>query len=115
MDANSSTNQYESYAAGQTIFVQGQPGDKMYVVKEGDVDLTINGKPIMTVTKGGLFGEMALIDPNTRSATATAQTDCVLIAIDEHQFKKLIQTTPKFALEVMKVMAQRLRHMDTEV
>ena len=115
MESVSSSAQYEQFAAGQTIFTQGQPGDKMYVVKEGDVELLINGKPIMTVTKGGLFGEMALIDPDTRSATAIAQTDCVLIAIDEPQFKKLIQTTPKFALEVMKVMAQRLRHMDTEV
>jgi CRP/FNR family cyclic AMP-dependent transcriptional regulator len=55
---------------------------------------------------------MALMDSNVRSATATAASHCVLVPIDIHSFKSLIQSTPDFALHVMSVLAQRLRHVN---
>jgi CRP/FNR family cyclic AMP-dependent transcriptional regulator len=67
---------FEAFSAGQHIFTVGQPGDVMYVVKEGEVDIVINGKVVDTVGPGGLLGEMALIDKRPRSATAIAKTDC---------------------------------------
>jgi CRP-like cAMP-binding protein len=62
--------------------------------------------------KGGIFGEMSLIDDKPRSATARARTDCELVPIDEGRFLELVHQKPGFALEVMKVMAERLRSMD---
>ncbi len=105
---------FEAYAAGQPIFTAGQPGDTMYVVKEGEVEVVINGKVIDTVGPGGILGEMALIDKRPRSATAIAKTDCKLVSVNEQRFQRLVQQTPHFALQVMKVMAQRLRQMDAQ-
>ena len=105
---------FEAYTAGQPIFTAGQPGDTMYVVKEGEVEVVINGKVIDTVGPGGILGEMALIDKRPRSATAIAKTDCKLVSVNEQRFQRLVQQTPHFALQVMKVMAQRLRQMDAQ-
>ncbi|MFI5397006.1 MAG: cyclic nucleotide-binding domain-containing protein [Candidatus Binatia bacterium] len=103
-----------SFAAGQPIFNEGQPGDVMFVVKEGEVDLVVHGKVVETVGPGGILGEMALIDGNPRSATAVAKTDCQLAPINEARLQFLVQQTPYFAIEVMRVLAKRLRHMDAE-
>jgi CRP-like cAMP-binding protein len=106
---------FVSFSAGQTIFQEDEPGDVMYVVLEGAVDILINGKVINTVGPGGLLGELALIDTRPRSATAVAQTDCKLVPISAKRFAFLVQQTPNFALHVMRVMANRLRQMDDGV
>lgn len=103
-----------AFAAGQTIFSEGQPGDLMFVVKGGEVDVVVHGKVVETLGAGGILGEMALIDRNPRSATAVAKTDCDLVPINEGRFQFLVQQTPYFAIEVMRVLANRLRHMDAE-
>lgn len=105
---------FEEFSAGQNIFTAGQPGDTMYVVKEGEVDVVVNGKVVDTVGPSGILGEMALIDKQPRSATAVAKTDCKLVSVNEQRFQRLVQQTPHFAIQVMRVMAQRLRHMDTQ-
>jgi len=105
----------ESYAAGQTVFQEGQLGDRMYVVKEGNIDLLIRGRLVASVGRGGILGEMALIDTKSRSATAIARTDCQLVPINEERFTSLVQQNPHFALQVMRVLAQRLRHMDEQL
>jgi CRP/FNR family transcriptional regulator, cyclic AMP receptor protein len=106
------TDDFEAFSSGQHIFTAGQVGDVMYVVKEGEVEVVINDKVVDTVGPGGIFGEMALIDKRPRSATAIAKTDCKLVSVNEQRFQRLVQQTPHFALQVMKVMAQRLRQMD---
>jgi len=106
---------FEAFAAGQPIFTEGQPGDVMYIVKEGQVDLSIHGKVVETLGPGGILGEMALIDRKPRSATAVARTDCKLVSINEGRFQFLVQQTPYFAIEVMRVLAHRLRHMDEQL
>jgi len=106
---------YESFPAGQIIFQEGQPGEVMYAVSEGEVDILVHDKVIDTVGPGGIVGEMALIDTKPRSATAIAKTDCKLVPISEKRFTFLVQQTPNFALQVMRVMAYRLRHMDAQV
>jgi CRP-like cAMP-binding protein len=99
---------------GKIIFAQGDPGDVMYVVVEGQAQIMIDGKLVETVRPGGILGEMALIDAAPRSATAIAKTQCVLVPIDEKRFADLIQRRPEFALHVMRVLANRLRRMDSE-
>jgi CRP-like cAMP-binding protein len=101
-----------SFAAKENIFQEGDEGDCMYIVKEGEVDLFYKGKFLTTVERGGIFGEMALIDYLPRSATAVAKADCTLVQVDEKHFMKLVQETPVFALQVMRVLVQRLRIMN---
>ena len=95
---------------------EGEPGDFMYVVIEGMVNVTLEGHAINFLQPGNLFGEMALMDNQPRSATATAVTECRLLPLDQRRFKALIQQEPEFALQVLTIMAERLRRfMDEEV
>jgi CRP/FNR family transcriptional regulator, cyclic AMP receptor protein len=101
-------------AAGKIIFAQGDPGDVMYFVVEGEAQIMIGATPVETVHSGGILGEMALIDAGPRSATAIAKTQCLLIPIDEKRFSDLVARRPEFALHVMRVLAHRLRSMNPE-
>ncbi len=105
----------ERYSSGNNIFQEGELGNKMYVVKEGEVELSVHGKIIVRVGKGGILGEMALIDNKPRSATAWAKTNCQLVPIDEQGFLTLVHQNPEFSLEVMKVLVERLRLMNQRV
>jgi CRP/FNR family transcriptional regulator, cyclic AMP receptor protein len=103
-----------SYDAGQTIFETGDPGDFMYVVQEGELDILIGGRVVETVGEGGVVGELAVIDNIPRSATVVARTAAKVVPIDKKRFLFLLQNTPNFASQVMQIMAERLRAMDTE-
>jgi CRP-like cAMP-binding protein len=104
-----SSGEAETFPAGATVFSEGDPGDRLYVIRSGSVSLTAEGRPLETLSEGGLFGEMAVIDREPRSATAVAATDCELVGIDKRRFWFLVQETPFFAEIVMRVMADRLR------
>lgn len=97
------------YKAGDVIFDENQPGDVMYAVREGCVEIMHKGQVLETCETGQFFGEMALIDNEYRAARAVAKTDCTLAKVDKHRFTFLVQETPTFALQVMHVMAERLR------
>ena len=101
--------------AGTTIFRDGDPRDDMYAVIEGQVDLFVKGKLVETVEKGGIFGEMALIDKEPRTGTAVAKTDAKIVPVDERRFLFLVQQTPNFSLHVMRVLSERLRRMDSRL
>ncbi len=94
---------------GQVIFSAGDTGRAMFIVRTGSVDLRIGENVLETVEQGGIFGELALVDPAPRSATAVAGPDCTLVLVDAAAFSDLVRRVPGLALEVMKVMARRLR------
>lgn len=98
-----------NFASGEVIFAEGGEGDFMYVVRSGEVEIERNGKVIETLSAGGIFGEMALIDGSPRSATARAKTDAELAPINEKSFMFLVHETPFFAVAVMRTLAERLR------
>jgi len=100
------------FTAGQSIFNQGEAGNTMYVVQEGEVELLVNGQLVEKLGPGGVLGEMGLIDTSPRSASAVARTECKLIPVNNDRFALLVQHTPDFALQIMRVMAGRLRAMD---
>ena len=108
-DPPNQSEEYQSFSQGQTIFRKGEPGDWLYIVVEGRVDIVIDSQLLETVEPGGILGELALIDDKPRSAMAVARTDCVLAPISRQHFLTLVQRTPSFALQVMRVMAERLR------
>jgi CRP/FNR family transcriptional regulator, cyclic AMP receptor protein len=95
--------------SGQVIFHEGAPGDVMYAVLDGEVNIVHNHEVIETIPAGGIFGELALIDDQPRSASAVAKTDAQIARITEKRFEFLVQYSPQFAIEVMRTMARRLR------
>jgi CRP/FNR family cyclic AMP-dependent transcriptional regulator len=100
---------------GEELFRKGDAGDCMYVVLAGELRIGDGNQIFEHLSAGGLVGEMALIDRVTRAATVTARSDCTLAKIDEKRFLFLTQQTPSFALNVMRVLSQRLRRMDAVV
>jgi CRP-like cAMP-binding protein len=105
---------HQTVPAGQTIFREGDPGDVMYIVVEGQVEILIDNQLLETLGPGDILGEMALIEDRARSATARARADCVLTAVSRQHFLTLIQRTPMFAIQVMRVLAQRLRQTNRQ-
>ena len=96
--------------AGQVIFAEGQPGDLMYAVIEGEVEIKRQGVTLATIGAGGLFGEMALIDHQPRSAAATAKTEARVAAVSEARLMRMVSQNPQFALSLMRLLVERIRH-----
>jgi CRP/FNR family transcriptional regulator, cyclic AMP receptor protein len=99
-------------SAGDVVFSEGDPGDEMYGIVEGEIQLRAGDRVIANLGVDDVFGEMALVDSVPRSATAVATTEAQLAVIDRHRFLFLVQETPMFALSVMSAMADRFRSRD---
>ena len=100
-------------APGDSLFREGERGEKMYVLLEGEMEILLGDFVLETVRQGALIGEMALIDDSPRTPSVVAKTPCRLAEIDRRRFHFLVQQTPHFATHVMKTLADRLRHMNT--
>jgi CRP/FNR family transcriptional regulator, cyclic AMP receptor protein len=104
-----------SFKAGDVIFKEGDPAEELFIVKSGSVEIRLGNRLLDTLPERSIFGEMALIDPAPRSATAVAATDATIVPVGEKQFIFLVTRTPHFALNVMRVLARRLRSTNTVV
>ena len=100
----------KSFARGETIFSSGDPADRMFIIADGEVEISIGDQVVDVLGPETIFGEMALVTKEPRSGTARARSDCRLVEIPERRF--LSQQTPNFALDVMRVIAERLRRRD---
>ena len=101
-----------SFNAGDVIFEQGSDQDVAYVVRSGSVEIRLGEKALEVVTPGVMFGEMALVDPAKRSATAVALEDVELVPINRRTFLFLFGEEPRFALKMLRLMVRRLRAMN---
>ena len=103
----------KTYLVGDFIFREGDQGDKAYVIESGVVELVkFTGEDYITlieITKGTLFGEMAIIDGSPRSASARAKEECVLKEITEEQLKAYMSRSPDTSLEMMRRLASYAR------
>jgi CRP/FNR family transcriptional regulator, cyclic AMP receptor protein len=99
----------QSFKAGSVIFREGDEARELFVIKSGQVRIQIGNRTVTELGADSIFGEMALIDNEPRSATAIAMSDVELVPVSEKQFLFLVSQTPYFALKVMRVLAQRLR------
>ena len=97
------------FKAGDVIFREGDAATELFVIKSGQVRVQIGNRTVTELGADSIFGEMALIDSEPRSATVVAITDTELVPVSEKQFLFLVSQTPYFALRVMRVLAQRLR------
>ena len=95
--------------AGQPLFSEGEEGHRLYVLTTGQAEIIVNNRVVETIQHGNIVGEMGLVSPGPRSATVLALSDCEFVAIDEKRFQYLVQQTPFFAMQVMRVLAERLR------
>ncbi len=100
------------YSAGKAIMNEGDAGTSMYIVLDGSVAISIKGKVVEMVTSGGTFGEMALVDQSPRTASAIAETETALLAINRVTLIALVRDEPAVRLTMLRSVAARLRHMN---
>ncbi len=102
------------YKKGETIFNQGEKGDRAYVIFEGEVEVfvTENGqdKVISVLKPGELFGELALIEDDVRSAGARARVATELMMLEKKEFFNVILNNPEVTMEVLALFSRRLRN-----
>lgn len=106
---------YRHFEAGEKIFLEEEPGNAMYMVRTGRVDVITYGTVLENIRAGGIFGEIALIDDGPRSAAAIASEPTEVVAIDKPTFLSIIRDDPGFALRVMGLLATRLRRMNKQM
>ena len=103
-------------AAGEIIFSDGDSGNVMYGLLEGEVEISVNDRVLETIYQGDIFGEGALVHLDSkRASTAIAKTDCQLACMERKNFLFAVQQTPMFALEVMRSYSDRIRRLRQSV
>ena len=98
-------------AAGDRLFTEGDPGDEMFVIVEGEIALSIGGRTLTTAATGDVVGELALLGAETRRVSAHAVSDAVVAPVDRDRFGYLVRYAPSFALIVLRALAEILHHM----
>ena len=99
----------KTFLPGDFIFREGEYGKVAYVIEEGEIELVkFTGEDYITlaeISKGALFGEMAIIDGSPRSGSARAKTSCVLREVSEEQLKQYLSASPQTSLDMMRRLA----------
>ena len=112
-----------NYLSGEYIFYQGDPGLGLYVIREGEVQISRSGGNGMeinlaTFKKGDFFGELALVDGEKRSASAIAKTDVKAVVIFKPDLDEFIEKYPKKGIKILKgisnIIARRLRTLNED-
>ncbi|MEO6219446.1 MAG: cyclic nucleotide-binding domain-containing protein [Ginsengibacter sp.] len=101
--------QEEEVEAGTVLFREGDIGDCMYIIYKGEVKIHKSQITLAILKDKEVFGELSLLDSDTRSATATADVDCFLFKIDQEPFYELLEARPEVAKGFIKILCQRLR------
>ena len=108
----------QTFKFGQSIFKEGEPGNRLYIVSKGDVRISRqvpgSGEEALTVLKpGACFGEMSVFDRSERSTDAIANTDCTLVTITRPDFEILLDFNRDIAYKVLwsvvRLLSERLR------
>lgn len=99
---------------GHVVFTEGEKGDEMFIIIDGEVEITKRtsmetSKALITLKKGDIFGEMAIIEKKPRSASAIALKATHLLRMNEELFFSTIASNPDFATKVVKILSERLR------
>lgn len=101
--------QEEEFAEGSTLFRENDIGDSMYIIYKGEIKIHKGSTLLAILKEKDVFGELSLLDSETRSATATANTDCFLFKIDQEPFYELLESRPEVAKGFIRILCQRLR------
>jgi len=107
------------YKDGEIIVRQGDVGDCMYVIQSGQVEVMKekNGveMPLTVLREGGIFGEMALLDKEVRSATVRALGEVRILTVDKKTFLRWMSEDPTVAFHVVEMMSKRIRELSEEL
>jgi hypothetical protein len=98
-----------TYSDGQEIFAKGDLGDSMYIIYTGQVGIYDGPKQLALFDKGEIFGELALLDTEPRSATTVAETDTLVFRIDQEDFFELMEERDEILRNVLRILCQRIR------
>ena len=101
--------------AGQAVFQKSEPGDSLYIVVSGRVRVHDGDYTLNVLGESEMFGEMALLEPEPRMASVTAETDALLLRLDGEPFFELIDTRSEVARGIIRVLSRRLRQRVQEV
>ncbi|KIC90470.1 Crp/Fnr family transcriptional regulator [Flavihumibacter sp. ZG627] len=101
--------QEEEFEKDTIIFEEGEIGDCMFIIHRGQVKIHKGITTLAILDEKEVFGELSLLDAETRSASATAYSDCTLFRIDQEPFYELLDTRPEVARGFIKILCQRLR------
>ena len=106
-----------SVPEGHTLFQAGDPGDSLFIVREGQIELfikdTAGQKIVLTIAEAGdMFGELAMLDSGARTATALALTDCEVLVLDRDDLILLFQRKPEAALHMLGALSGLTRKAD---
>ena len=104
-----------SFDAGEKIVRKGEPGDGLYLILEGDVEVRSGNRVLATISKNNFFGEIALLDKKPRSADIVAISPTTCFLITANSFERTIQKEPKIVFGIMKELSRRLRGTDLRV
>ena len=113
IDAVSALGQAQAFAAGDTVFLRGEPAKAMYLIKHGSVKIQQSTKSgdnldVATLSAGSHFGEMAFVDAQPRSATATAADRGELVVLPYERLNVLLTKNPTIALKFYRELAHFL-------
>ena len=100
--------------AGRTIIEEGAPGKEFFVIDSGTAVVKRNGRKIATLGPGSAFGELALLDGGTRTATVVAETDLSVLILTRPEFAGLLDEVPGLARKLLQGLAGRLREADAK-
>ena len=95
--------------AGRVLCEQGDHGEELFVIIQGEVSIIIDGNEVAKLGPGSFFGEMALIDGGVRIAGAKAATDASLLVLSRPEFRTLISDVPALAVPILEAVGKRLR------
>jgi ATP/ADP translocase/HEAT repeat protein len=104
----------QTVAAGATVFAKGEPGSSVYIIAEGEIRIHDGERTIAQLSENDAFGEMSILDPDPRSATATALKESHLLRLDQESFKELLTDHSEVAWRVMQILTQRLRQAQSQ-
>jgi CRP-like cAMP-binding protein len=98
-----------SLAPGQTLLREGEPGDEVLIVLDGEARVTVAGVDVGTISAGDCVGEMAVLDDAPRSATVTSQAPMRVLVVPARAFTALLDATPAVAARLSSILVARLR------
>ena len=96
------------YKAGKVLMREGEVAHEMFVLVEGEVEVTRGGEHVADVGPGGFTGELALITHHHRNSTVTAKTDVSVLHIDGREFFGVLNVAPLIAVKLLPIIAERL-------